>query len=274
MGLKRGFMLMEVVLAVGLLVVGMAFVGMQIQNSSRSSRRAERSMRALLLAESKLSELDAGLIIPEEEIEEDFGHLFPNYAWRMRIEPTSRPDLNLITLEILYDVRMKLEDEFDFDETDVVHRLYTMRATPTTLDLTRDFGMGEEAADKLAETLSSVGEEGIDPRNLNPALFASLDLEELLEVAPPLLEAFGISMSDLMQVLPDELRQALEEAQAGEEDSADEGGGEGGGEGERVENGESGENVESGQGSTGGGRRLPGGRKGGGRPRRGGGPTR
>ena len=234
--MKRGFMLMEVVVAVGILVVGMAFIGMQIQNSSRSIRRAERSMRALLLAESKFTEFDAGLIIPEEEIEEEFGPLFPDYAWRLRIEPhTDTPDLNQVTLEILHQVRESVDEEFDFDEADVVHRLYTLRATPMNLDLTRDFGMDEEQADELAEQLSTVTDAGIDPRDLDPALFAMLDLEELLEVAPPLLEAFGLSVADLMQVLPEELRQALEEAQA--EFEGAEGTGEGVAGGERVSSG-------------------------------------
>ena len=245
--MKRGFMLMEVVVAVGILVVGIAFVGMQVQNSSRSARRAERSMRALLLAETTFTEFDAGLIMPEEEIEEEYGPLFPDYAWRMRIEPhTDMADLNQVTLEVLHQVRHSIDEEFDFDEAEVVHRVYTLRATPMNLDLTRDFGMDEEDADRLAEQLSAVTENGIDPRDLDPALFAALDLEELLEVAPPLLEAFGLSVDDLMQVLPEELRQALAEAQAQFEGS--EGADESAAEGDKV---------------SGGSRRPPRGRRGG-----------
>lgn len=222
--MKRAFLLMEVVLAVSLLVVGMAFIGMQIHNASRAAARAERSMRALLLAESKFAELDAGLIPPEEEIEEEFGRLFPDYGWRLLIEPhPTTTDLNQVTLEILHQVRQDVSEEFDFDEADVVHRLYALRVTPQPIDLTRDFGMDEEQADKLAEDLGSVTEGGIDPRALSPSLFADLDLEELLEVAPALLEAFGMSVNDLMDMLPAELRQALEEAQTEFEESQDQG---------------------------------------------------
>lgn len=224
--MKRGFLLMEVVVAVGILVVGLAFVAMQIQNSSRASQRAARSMRTLLLAESTLAEFDAGLIIPDgEETEREYGPLFPDYGWRLLIEPhPNLPDLNQVTLEILHQVRLDIKaEEFDFDEADLVHRLYTLRVTPQPIDLTRDFGMPEEQADELAELLDGVSDRGIDPYNLNPALFAELDLEELIDVAPVLLEAFGMSVSDLMQVLPEELRQALEEAQA-EGDTGDTGG--------------------------------------------------
>lgn len=214
---------MEVVVAVGILVVGLAFVGMQIQNASRAGRRAERAMRALLLAESTFTELDAGLIIPDgEETEREYGPLFPDYGWRLRIEPhPNMPDLNQVTLDVLHQPRQDVKEEFDFDEADVVHRLYTLRVTPTNIDLTRDFGMTEEQADELSEKLSGATEGGIDPRNLSPALFANLDLEELLEVAPALLEAFGMSMNDLMEVLPEELQRLLEEAQTEFEQSAE-----------------------------------------------------
>ena len=185
--MKRGFMLMEVVVAVGILVVGMAFIGMQLHNASRSVHRAERSMRALLLAESTFAELDTGLIIPDgEETEREYGPVFPDYGWRLLIEP--HPDmegLNQITLEVLHQIRQDVEEEFDFDEAEVVHRLYTLRATPMKIDLTRDFGMDEEQADQLEEQLSDVGEGGIDPRDLDPALFANLDLETIYAVTLP-----------------------------------------------------------------------------------------
>ncbi|MFH0980613.1 MAG: hypothetical protein V2A79_03625 [Planctomycetota bacterium] len=225
--MKRGFMLLEVVVAVSILVVGMAFIGMQIQNASRNAEQSERAMRALLLAESKFAEFDAGLIVPEEEIEEEFGPVFPDYGWRLRIEPTSTLELNLVTLEILQQVRQSVQEEFKFDEAAVVHRLFTLRATPRALDLTRDFGMSEEDADKLTGRWAPIGNGGIDPRNLDPArLFGDpeMDLTELLELALPLLEAYGMSLDDLIPMLPEELRQALEQAQAESEASGGTGG--------------------------------------------------
>lgn len=263
--MKRGFLLLEVVIAVGLLVVGMALVGMQIHNSSRASRQAERSMRTLLLAESKLAELDSGLIVPEEEIEEEFGPLFPDYAWRLLIEPHPNvTDLNQVTLEILYQARQSVQEEFDFDEAEVVQRLYTLRATPKPLDLTRDFGMSEADADNLTEQLSGVTDGGIDPRNLDPSLFAQLDLEELLEVAPALLAAFGMNVQELMNLLPEELRQMLEEAQAefeGTQEESQEGAGAGGA---GVEAPGKGDETDPGAGGSKRPTRRPGGRRPGG----------
>ncbi len=226
--MKRGFMLLEVVVAVGILAVGMAFIGMQIQYASRHARESERTMRTLLLAESKLTELDAGLIVPEEKLEATFGAVFPDYGWRLEMKPTATPELNHLTLEILYQARQDVNEEFRFDEAEVVQRLYTLRATPRPLNLVNDFGMPEEQADKLTEQLAGVGDGGLDPRNLNPALFAQMDLEQLLEVAPPLLEAFGINMEELMQMLPEDLRQMVEDALAESRTSTTTGPAEGG----------------------------------------------
>lgn len=239
--MKRAFLLMEVVVAVGILVMGLAFIGMQIQNSSRSARRAERSMRTLLLAESTFSEFDAGLIIPDgEETEREYGPLFPDYGWRLLIDPhPTTADLNQVTLEILHQVRLDFKDEFDFDEAEVVQRLYTLRVTPPAIDLTRDFGMDQEQADELAEQLATVTEDGIDPYNLDPALFGTLDQQELLDLltqAPQLLEALGLGLNNL-EGLSEELRQALEQAQAEVEGTTGEGGEQEGGSGRRPRRG-------------------------------------
>jgi hypothetical protein len=207
-------MLLEVVIAVGVLVLGMAFVGLQIHNASRVEMEAERSLRGLLLAERMMAELDTGLIEYDEEVEEEFGRLFPDYGWRMKVEQTSVPDLNLVKLEILYQPRPQVDEEFNFDSARVVHTLYTMRATPTRLDLTRDFGMDDKKADELTERFANLGDRAPNVRDIDHAWFRDASLEDLLEVAPALLDAFGISLSDLKKVLPPDLLQSLEQAQA------------------------------------------------------------
>lgn len=220
------FILLEIVIAMAILILGMTVLGSQFQSSRQAAYETEWTYRALLLAESKLAELDTGLIVPEDLIEEEFGPIFPDYAWRMRIEPTAVPDLHFITLDILRQPRINVDTPFDFDKATVLYTAYTMRATPAQIDLTRDFGMGEEQADQLTEQLSNVGEFGIDPRNLDPSVFRELDLAELIDVLGPMLQALGMSTEDVMSMLPPELRDALqaqlEESAAAEEESPDE----------------------------------------------------
>lgn len=226
--MKRGFMLLEVVVAVGILVMGLAFVGMQVQNAANASRRSERALRALLLAESKLAELDTGLIEPADEIEDEFGPLFPDYGWRLRIEthPTT-PDLNQITLDILYQARQDVEEEFDFEKAELVHRLYTLRVTPLTLqDVLAYFELSEEQEELVRELVNPDGE-GLNPNEL-PARLPDIPLADLLEQAPQLLQLFGLTEAIVMQMLPEATRQKVEALQSDSENSssADEGAGE------------------------------------------------
>jgi hypothetical protein len=204
---------MEILVALAILILGLTVIGSQFHSSWEASRTTERFYKALLLAESKLAEIDTGLIPPDEEIEEDWGELFPQYGWRLTLEPSAVEDLFYLTLSILFDeARMDTETEFDFDEAEVMFTTYILRATPERIDLTRDFGMEEEQADELAEQLVGVGEMGIDPRDMDPGIFRDLELEELIEVLPPLLQAFGMDMDDIMGMLPADLQAAFEEA--------------------------------------------------------------
>jgi len=206
---------MEVLVALGVLILGLSVLGSQIQTGQRASQLMERDYTALLLAESKIAELDTGLVVPDDIVEGDWGELFPRFGWRMTMEPSGVTLLTAIKLEILYDGRRwDVDEEMDYDNAEVLQTVHLMRATPARIDLTRDFGMKAEEAEKLAEQLSGVGESGLDPYDLDPALFRDLSLEELVEVLPTLLQAFGMNMEDLLPMLPDDLRQLMEEAQA------------------------------------------------------------
>lgn len=201
-------MLLEVVISIGLLVLGLAVIGAQFQNSYVTAHENDRTVRALMLAESKLAELDTGLILPEELIEEDFGYVFPEYAWRMRIEPTHTPELNAITIQILHQPARNVEEEFDFQGAKVVETLYTFRATPRPFDLRKDGGLDDEQIDKLNGALPG----GLPGDSIDiPDLARNTPVEELFKMLPPLLEAFGMSMDDFKRELPEELRAALEQ---------------------------------------------------------------
>ena len=230
-------MLLEVVVAIGLLVLGMAVIGAQIQTSLWRTHQTDRLARVVFLAESKIAELDTGLIEPEQEIEEDFGRLFPAYAWRLTLEPTEEEELFFIQLEILYDPARDPEDDFDFAEAEVAQVYYTLRAAPRPLDLTVDFGMDEEVAEKLNEDLAGLGGGDIDVHDFNPAIFRDLDMEEILEVLPVFMQAFNIEQSAILTLVPAELRPQLEalfeEYQAGDaEEESEEAGFEGSADGE------------------------------------------
>jgi hypothetical protein len=216
---RASYLLLEVVLALALLVLGLATIGMQVQTSFDTAHASRRMLRAMNLAESKLAELDAQLVpdveeAVEDELEDEFGKLFPDYGWRLRIDPTQTPDLWLVRLEILYQGRQDVDDEeFDFEEAEVAYTVRTLRATPATVDPARDFGADEETMERLTEAF---GGTDLDPTNLDPRLLAGLPLEDLVDLVAALQEAGLLQGIDLASVLPPEILELLEEAGGGD----------------------------------------------------------
>ena len=82
-------------------ILGLSVHGSQIHAGRMASRFMERDYTALRLAESKIAELDTGLIVPDEIVEGDWGELYPRFGWRMTMEPSGIDLLTAIKLEIL-----------------------------------------------------------------------------------------------------------------------------------------------------------------------------
>ena len=208
---QSGFMLLEIVLAVGLLVLGLSVIGAQMQQSYFRAHETDTVARVVFLAESKLAEIDTGLIEPEQEIEEDFGRLFPEYAWRLKMEPAGLPEMYFFELEILHDPLREIENEFEFDDAEVAAKFRFLKAAPRPLDLTADFGLDDDAAEDLNARLADLGGGALDVHDFNPSLFRDMEMEDLLEILPALMEAFNISQSEIMNLVPENLRPQLEE---------------------------------------------------------------
>lgn len=215
----RGAVLLEVLLALALLILGMAAVGGQINVGLKVAQNTEIATRAIMLAESKIAELDAGVLgfNPNDEFEGDFGRQYPGWGWRVILEPTDTDDLIMATLEVLYLPGVEFGDEPTVDEMQVVYTAYTLRAIPAVLDLQRDFGFTEDQLDEFA---ANIPMPGFDPLNIDPTAIAQLEGEELMEVLPMLMELLG-SNSALLNSLPqstqDQIKEAVDRHNAGED---------------------------------------------------------
>ena len=231
----RTFILMEVLLALAVLILGLTVIGSQFRSSLAASWEMDRDYRAMLLAESRLAKLDTGLLLQgsqiEDEIEEDFDEdedfhgLFPEYAWRMNFQPSAVDGLVHISLAILYDERRRdTKTEYDFDEAKEVQTVHTMRTVPVRIDPTRDFGMETALAEELAGALAQGGGTNIDLYNLDPGVLGKMNIEELLDVLPTLLQALGMSVEDVLAMLPPDLRAAVEAVQKAHPDTGADGG--------------------------------------------------
>lgn len=212
-GGRRGYLLLEMVMSVALLLVGLTVIGSQFQQGWEAAHKTEDMTRVLMLAESKLAELETGLVNldleADDEAEGDFTLRFPDYGWRMRFVETAIEGLRMITLEILFSPREDLDDDFDFDAAKVVQSVYTMRADPAMVNLEVDYGLEEEAIDQIREVFP---DSDLDVENFDMARpFRDLPIEDLILILPTLLQAMGISQDAFLALAPPEVRDLLKE---------------------------------------------------------------
>ncbi len=210
---RTAYVLLETVIATGMLIVGLAVVGAQVQGAVTSVRQMELRTRAIMLADVQLAEMSMGLVefaTLDDEIEEEFGSRFPDWGWRMIIDETALDDLFQLTVEILYWPRESVDDDFDFDEAQILHTIYTLKLAPRPLDLGEAFGIPEDEFEELAQKLAETGVEGLDAEAFDPTILAKLEFEELIEVLPLLLEAFGIPIEQVTGQLPPEILQMIQ----------------------------------------------------------------
>ena len=214
---RRGYVLLETVIATGLLIVGLAVIGAQIQDSDTAIRQMRLRLRAMTLAEQQLAQLDLGLIELDsvDEVQEgDFGPRYPDFGWRLITEPTAIEGLYRFTVEVLYLVRMDAykEDDFDYEAADSVFTTYAFRPAPQALDLGVDFGLNDEELETVSEKLTNAGIPGLDAQSFDPAILAKLDFEQMVEVLPVVLDALGMELGDLKALIPPEVLEELKKS--------------------------------------------------------------
>jgi len=220
-----GYVLLETVVATGLLVIGLAVIGAQVQDSQTCVRKMQRRIRAMMLAEQHLAMLDLGLVELDsvDELEEgDFGPRYPDYGWWLTTEDTAIEDVYLLRLDILHHLREDeyREDDFDFDNAETLYTVYAMRAAPQPVDFGVDFGLTDDEVVELGEKLGELGIEGLDPGEFDLLLLGKLDFEELLEALPLIMDAFGLELSDMASTIPPNLLRQIQESGLLDEEEA------------------------------------------------------
>ncbi|MCO6437257.1 MAG: hypothetical protein J5J06_09245 [Phycisphaerae bacterium] len=228
---RGGYVLLETVIATGMLILGLAVIGSQLQSAQKSVRMMERKMRAMALADLQLGQLDLGLVELQalNKIEEnDFGPRYPDWGWRLLIEETSIPTLYSMQLEVQY-LRREGEyspETFDHDRAETIYTLYAMRPTPQPVNLATSFNLTDQEYEELDGKLSKIGRDGLGIENFDFSLLGKIDFEEFLEVLPALADAMNIKLDSILASLPPDLRALVEEAQG--DTSGDQSGGQGG----------------------------------------------
>jgi prepilin-type N-terminal cleavage/methylation domain-containing protein len=83
----NGFTLLEVMIAIGILAIGLVVLLQAHVMNLRMCAHSQLSTRAMLLAERKVVELEAGEMRIPGEREGDFGKLHPGFLWKELITP-------------------------------------------------------------------------------------------------------------------------------------------------------------------------------------------
>ncbi|MCS7263474.1 MAG: prepilin-type N-terminal cleavage/methylation domain-containing protein [Armatimonadetes bacterium] len=86
---KKGFTLVELVVAFVILVVGVAAVLELVSQSALNARYAKDKTTATVLAQQKMEELLAQPDLTSVETEGDFGDAYPQFRWRAQISEVS-----------------------------------------------------------------------------------------------------------------------------------------------------------------------------------------
>jgi hypothetical protein len=213
---RSAYVMLETVIATGLLIVGLGVIGAQLQDSNAAVHKMRLKTQAILLAETQLAMMDLGLVELDsvDELQEgDFGSRYPDWGWRIITEPTAIDGLFRVTVEVMYLPAQEeyREDSFDHDASELMFSASAFRQPPKTLDLVTDFGMSEE---ELTDFIEKVGEAGIpcfDGATFDQTCLAGIDIEDLFKALPALQE-LGINLGDLESIIPPDLLSNLQES--------------------------------------------------------------
>ncbi len=206
---RRGAMLLEVVVSLGILLVAMGVIGLAFNNGRQKVEFAERMIRAMLMTEKLVAEMDTDLLdLEDREQSGGFGdESIPGMSWRVEVNPSDRaPGV----LEVDISIYMGDPDGSE-DERQLLLFTRVERVEPRGIDFEKDFGLDEDQITQLTDAIPG-GAQMFDATNFDPRSLAQMDLDTLVELLPVLIQAFGASLG---QGQIDQLIQAVETGDVG-----------------------------------------------------------
>lgn len=189
--LQRGVALLEVILALSLLLVAMIAIGVIFSNGQYFIENAELRTRALLMTEKLITDLDTGVIVMEEREQSGYfvingvNESMPGMSWMIEADPSPR-----IAGLIDIDISVFMGDPEDEEKRTNVMHTRIERAEPRGYDFERDFGLDEDQVNQLTDLIPG-GSQLLDPTNFDPRVLAQLPADQLVELLPTLIQAFG-----------------------------------------------------------------------------------
>jgi len=164
--------LLEVIVSIGLLVFGLAVIGVRISSALQTARSVDFDTRAMMLTDTLLAELDAGMItmdLNDDEIKGNFMNQAPGYTWRIGIEKADIDDFFMLKVEIAYNKDQEeaqiddplLDTSIEDEGAKIIQTVYRLYPKPAQIDLERDYGLSQDDMKELfGEGTSETGEGG------------------------------------------------------------------------------------------------------------------
>ncbi len=202
--------LLEVVVSLAILILAMGVIGLAFNNGNYRVNRAEERIQALIMTERLIAEMDTK-ILDLEEITEGSGESgffgeesIEGLSWRVEVESSPRVEGLLEVDFFIY-----MGDPDDEDERQFVMHTRVFRPEPRGIDFERDFGLDEDQIQLLMDAIPG-GAAVLDPTNFDPRSLAQLPLDDLIELLPTLIQAFGGNFGGL------QMDQIIEAVQSGD----------------------------------------------------------
>ena len=193
----RAVVLLEVVVSLGIIILAMGVIVLAFNNGNYRVHRAEERIQALIMTERLIAEMDTK-ILDLEEITEGSGESgffgdesIKGLSWRMTLDPSSRVE-GLLKIDFF----IYMGDPDDEDNRQFVMHTRVFRPEPRGIDFERDFGLDEDQIQLLMDAIPG-GAAALDPTNFDPRALAQLPLDDLVELLPTLIQAFGGNLGGL-----------------------------------------------------------------------------
>jgi general secretion pathway protein I len=103
--MNRGFTLIEVLVALVVVTAGLTVIAQGFLTGGRASVASQHRSIAAMLAESKMAEVEAGIVSTTTSASGTFEPERPDFTWTLEPESTTVTGLNKITLTVLWKER-------------------------------------------------------------------------------------------------------------------------------------------------------------------------
>jgi hypothetical protein len=242
---RQAAALLEVVISLSILLIAMSVVGLTFRNGERNVEVADHMTRAMMMTERMLAEADTGILKIDERTQSGyFGEEGPEgMSWRVEVNPHEE-------IKGLLDIDIYIylgNPDASAEDHQLVLYTRVQRPEPKGIDFEKDFGFDQDQLQVVTDAMPG-GAAAFDLTNFDPRMLASLDLDQIVELLPALVQMFGGSMTGSGQL--DGILQAIQKGdmsslqnlaqQAIDQSGAGKGSGAGGG-------------SQGGKGSSGGG---------------------